>query len=58
VKLADIIKSKCEKCPYALGQVQFVQNPCPHCKANRYETYHRLIEARKNGPSSGGPVKG
>jgi predicted Zn-ribbon and HTH transcriptional regulator len=40
------IKPPCPKCPYTLGQVQFVRNPCPECKANNYEMYKTLIKGK------------
>lgn len=56
MKLIDKIKPPCPKCPYTLGQVQFVQSPCPMCKINDYQTYKMLIsrggkykECKKNG---------
>ena len=41
--LINRIKPPCKKCPYKLGRVQFVENPCPQCKMNNYQTYHMLI---------------
>ena len=58
MKLTDLFKSKCEKCPFALGRVQFAKNPCPQCKANNYAIYHQLMASAKKGPPSGGPLKG
>ena len=29
----------CPKCPYKLGQVETVKNPCPECKLNNYSAY-------------------
>ena len=36
------IKLPCAKCPYKLGQVHTVVNPCPHCRGNRYQMYERF----------------
>ena len=33
------IKPPCDKCPYKLGLVHTVVNPCPQCKANGYQSY-------------------
>lgn len=43
MKLIDRIKPPCPKCPYTLGKVQFVENPCPSCKLNDYAMYYSLI---------------
>jgi predicted Zn-ribbon and HTH transcriptional regulator len=45
-KLAHKLNPPCPKCPYTLGQVQFVKSPCPECKLNDYETYHILAEGK------------
>jgi cytochrome c1 len=45
-KLLYKINSPCKKCPYKLGLVQFVQNPCPQCKLNKYDTYERLVNGK------------
>jgi hypothetical protein len=34
----------CPKCPYKLGQIKFIQNPCRECRMNDYQTYRALIE--------------
>lgn len=39
-KLLYLIKPPCPKCPYTLGQVEFVYNPCPNCKLNNYQMYY------------------
>ena len=28
------LKPPCPKCPYTLGQVKTLTNPCPQCKLN------------------------
>lgn len=38
-KIARIIKPPCPKCPYTLGQVHTLVDPCPQCKANGYRSY-------------------
>lgn len=45
MKLNDLlrqIKSPCDKCPYKLGLVQTLINPCPQCKENGYLTFERF----------------
>lgn len=32
----------CAKCPYELGQVQTLTNPCPQCEENGYQMYKRF----------------
>ena len=34
----------CPKCPYTLGYVKFIEDPCPTCKMNDFHMYHTLIE--------------
>ena len=38
------VKPPWDKCPYKLGQVHTVVNPCPQCKANGYKTYERFTK--------------
>lgn len=36
----DSLKRKpCAKCPYTLGLVKTLTNPCPECKLNGYQSY-------------------
>lgn len=35
-------KAPCSTCPYTLGHVQFIENPCPNCKLNNYTMYYVL----------------
>ena len=35
-------KAPCNKCPYKLGQIQTVVNPCPQCKLNGYQGYKQF----------------
>lgn len=42
MKLVYQIKPPCSKCPYTLGQVHTVKNPCPECKENGYQTFERF----------------
>ena len=41
-KLIYGINPPCAKCPYKLGLVHTVVNPCPQCKENNYKTYERF----------------
>lgn len=36
------VKPPCSRCPYKLGLVHTVVNPCSQCKENGYKTYERL----------------
>ena len=38
-KLIYQIKPPCSKCPYTLGLIHTVKNPCPECKENGYQTF-------------------
>ena len=38
-KLIYKIKSPCDKCPYHLGLVATLVNPCPQCKENGYQPF-------------------
>jgi len=45
-----LLKPPCPKCPYTLGLVVCITNPCPQCKTNSYKTFHifkSLNPARK-----------
>ena len=33
------LKAPCNKCPYKLGMIQTLVNPCPQCKLNDYRNY-------------------
>lgn len=46
MKLITSFKPPCPQCPYALGQVQFVDNPCPNCKLNSYQMYYMLTKEK------------
>lgn len=41
-KLIYQLKPPCQKCPYTLGIVKTVVNPCPQCKWNGYQFYERF----------------
>ena len=38
-KLLYRIIPPCQFCPYKLGLVSCVENPCPQCKLNYYKTF-------------------
>lgn len=38
-KLIYKLKAPCNKCPYKLGLIQTMVNPCPQCKLNDYRNY-------------------
>ena len=46
MKLLYKIKPPCHKCPYKLGLVKFVKDPCPQCKLDNYKTYESLIKGK------------
>lgn len=36
------LKPPCPKCPYKLGLVKTLVNPCPQCKDNGYQSFERF----------------
>jgi len=44
MKLNDAKKKPCDKCPYKLGAVETLVDPCPDCKQNGYKFYERFLE--------------
>ena len=34
----------CPQCPYKLGIIKTLTNPCPHCKMTGYSTYKRFLK--------------
>ncbi len=42
MKLIYYITPPCSKCPYTLGLVNTITNPCLQCKDSGYETYEKL----------------
>lgn len=45
MKIKDLfyaVKPPCPKCPYTLGQVHTLVNPCPECRVNGYRTYEQF----------------
>ena len=37
------IQPPCARCPYKLGQIQTLINPCPQCKAEGYKAFERFL---------------
>ena len=46
MKLIYLIKPPCQKCPYTLGLVKFVENPCSLCKMHGYNMYDILANGK------------
>ena len=45
MKLKDLArraKPPCPRCPYTLGLVHTLANPCPQCRENGYQMYTRF----------------
>lgn len=38
----DKVKPPCNKCPYTLGLIRTVTNPCPLCKENNYQMFEHF----------------
>lgn len=38
----------CPVCPYKLGMVKTLVNPCPHCKQNNYSFYREITHQQGN----------
>lgn len=54
MKLKEFISQKkapCGKCPYQLGSVETLTNPCPQCKRNNYDSYERFLNLPLQGKS-------
>lgn len=41
-KIAYHVKPPCPKCPYKLGLVHTLINPCPQCKENGFEMFEHF----------------
>ena len=53
-KLIHHMNPPCAKCPYKLGLVHTVVNPCPQCKTNGYQAFERFQkQASGDGAISG-----
>jgi anaerobic ribonucleoside-triphosphate reductase len=42
LKLFYRFRPPCPQCPYRLGKVHTLTNPCPQCKSDDYSTYERF----------------
>lgn len=38
------LKAPCSKCPYKLGLVKTLVNPCPECRLNGYQSYKQFTK--------------
>lgn len=55
MKLKETISQKkalCGKCPYKLGTIETLVNPCPHCKLNGYSSYEWFRKVQRQGKES------
>ncbi len=43
MKLTYFFKPPCPKCPYILGRVHSLVNPCPQCKENGYQFFKKFL---------------
>ena len=43
-QLIHQIKPPCDKCPYKLGLVQTLINPCPQCKESGYQMFEQFTK--------------
>lgn len=43
------IKPPCARCPYKLGLVHTVVNPCPQCRENGYQMFENFQKRALNG---------
>ncbi len=56
MKLNDLthqMKPPCTKCPYKLGLVQTLTNPCPQCRENSYQMFERFQKQLSRGTADG-----
>jgi hypothetical protein len=42
-KMEEYMKPPCSKCPYKLGIIHTLRNPCPECKVNGYKAYEIFV---------------
>jgi hypothetical protein len=43
-KLLLLKKKPCSECPYKLGLVRTLVNPCPMCKLYNFKTYEKFLK--------------
>lgn len=41
-KMAYRLNPPCPKCPYKLGLIEMVANPCPQCKLSDYQNFEQF----------------
>ena len=41
-KLNYRLRRSCSKCPYMLGQVHTLSNPCPQCSGKGYQIFEQF----------------
>lgn len=51
-KLIYDIKPPCTQCPYTLGTVHTLQNPCPECRANGYQMFKQFQRNNHSVPAA------
>lgn len=51
MKKGNLKGKPCAKCPYTLGLIRTLTNPCPQCKQNGYESYERFLNLPLQGKS-------
>ena len=39
MKTVNAKKKTCSRCPYTLGLIKTLTNPCPECRMNDYRSY-------------------
>lgn len=44
IKKDSLRRKPCRKCPYKLGFVETLTNPCPQCKQNDYSSYEWFLK--------------
>ncbi len=53
MELIRRVNPPCDKCPYKLGIVSTLINPCPQCKRNGYRSFEWLCKGQKRGHEDG-----
>lgn len=52
MKLNDVERKLCAKCPYKLGIVTTPVNPCPQCRQDSYSSYEWFQKVQWQGQKS------
>lgn len=50
-KMLYKVKPPCYKCPYKLGVIKTLTNPCPMCMLNGYSTFEQFRKQLSREPS-------